>query len=95
MLRTFLTEASEWDDYPHNAKTPEHYEYDKDLDDDDVRKLVKKVLKVRKGSGYAGRLVELCAPNDLPEVIVEALKEISDALPDNLRPEEWEIEVGG
>ena len=95
VLRTFLTEASEWDDYPHNAKTPEHYEYDKDLDDDDVRKLVKKVLKVRKGSGYAGRLVELCAPNDLPEVIVEALKEISDALPDNLRPEEWEIEVGG
>jgi putative ATP-dependent endonuclease of OLD family len=88
VLRAFLEEASEWDDYPHNSKSPDLYEYDENLDEDNVRKLVKKVLKVRKGSGYAGHLVELCKPGDLPKIIVTALEDISDALPDNLGPDE-------
>jgi len=88
VLRTFLEEASEWDDYPHNSKSPDLYEYDANLGEEAVRKLVKRVLKARKGSGYAGHLVELCEPDDLPAIIVNALKDISDALPDDLGPEE-------
>lgn len=88
VLRAFLEEASEWDDYPHNSKSPDLYDYDENLDENDIRKLVKKVLKVRKGSGYAGHLVELCKPGDLPKIIVSALEDISYALPDNLGPDE-------
>lgn len=89
-LRKFLVVASEWDDYPYNANTPARFEYMDDLGDDDVRKLAKRVLRARKGSGYAGRLVELCEPDDLPDVIVEALEMISEALPDNLGLDEDE-----
>lgn len=84
LLRRFLQRASKWPDYPHNPKSPDYFHYTADLDDDRVRELIKKVLRARKGSGYAGRLVELCEPADLPEVIVEALLAISEALPDNL-----------
>ena len=90
VLRSFLNHASEWGDYPHNAKNTALFEYKEELSDDDVRKLVKKVLKARKGSGYAQQLVELCEPDDLPNIIVEALELISTALPDNLGPEENE-----
>lgn len=90
VLRKFLKRASKWDDYPSNAAKPAQFTYGADLDEDDVRKLAKRVLKVRKGSGYAGRLVELCEPDDLPEIVVEALETISDALPDNLAAEEDE-----
>ncbi len=89
-LRKFLKRASKWDDYPSNAAKPALFTYKSGLDDDQVRELTKRVLKVRKGSGYAGRLVELCRADDLPEIIVEALETISTALPDNLAPEDDE-----
>ncbi len=95
VLREFLKGASKWDDYPSNAAKPALFTYKADLDDDHVRKLAKRVLKVRKGSGYAGRLVELCKPDDLPEIIVEALEIISEALPDNLAPEDDEGDEDG
>jgi putative ATP-dependent endonuclease of OLD family len=89
-LRSFLKDASPWDDYPSNAAKPALFEYKAELEDDEVRSLAKRVLRARKGSGYAGRLVELCESDDLPEIVVEALEAISDALPDNLSPEEDE-----
>lgn len=88
VLRQFLKQASKWDDYPANTAKPALYQYNRDLDEDEVRKLAKRVLKVRKGSAYAGRLVSLCDRDDLPPVVVTALKTISDALPDNLAPED-------
>lgn len=95
VLRRFLKSASKWEDYPSNPAKPALFTYDADLEDDEVRKLAKRVLKVRKGSGYAGRLVELCEPDDLPEIVVEALETISEALPDNLAPEEDEGDEDG
>jgi len=88
VLRKFLKRASKWDDYPSNPAKPEQFVYEAGSDDADVRKLAKRVLKARKGSGYAGRLVELCEPDDLPEIVVEALEAISKDLPDNLEPDE-------
>ena len=84
VIRAFLSEVSEWEDYPRNAKNPSLFAYDPDADDDDVRKLCRKVLKSRKGSGYAGRLVELCSDDDLPDIIVEALERISEDLPNEI-----------
>ena len=78
VIRGFLAEASDWDDYPHNAENPT------DADEDDVREVCKKVLRSRKGSGYAQRLAERCSDNDLPSVIVKALEHISEDLPNEL-----------
>lgn len=89
-LRDFLENASALDDYPRNTTKPARFEYKTELEDNEVRKLAKRVLKARKGAGYTERLVELCEPGDLPEIIVEALETISAALPDNLSPDEDE-----
>lgn len=80
-VRTFLKTASNWDDYPSNRSRPELYEYDEDFDDDDTRAVIKRVLKARKGSGYAEKLVEMCSDEDLPEIISTALDTISEDLP--------------
>ena len=84
VIRCFLSEASEWDDYPHNSKKPGLFEYDPDGGDDHVRRLCRRVLKSRKGSGYAQRLVELCSAADLPDVVTGALEHISEDLPNEL-----------
>ena len=84
VVRDFLVEAEDWEDYPHNAGKPELFGYNPDAGDDDVRKLLKRVLKARKGSGYAQRLVEKCDDDDLPVIVVQALEEISEALPNRL-----------
>ena len=78
VIRGFLAEASDWDDYPHNAENPP------DAEEDEVREVCKNVLRSRKGSGYAQRLVERCSDNDLPSVIVKALEHISEDLPNEL-----------
>lgn len=80
-VRAFLEAASHWDDYPSNSNRPELYEYDKYLDDDDTRAIAKRVLKQRKGSGYAEKLVEMCSNEDLPDIICTALNAISKDLP--------------
>lgn len=90
VIRDFLVGAADWEDYPHNARNPALFTYDPDADDDEVRELCKKVLKRRKGSGYAQQLVELCSFNDLPQIIVEALTYISDDLPNELSTGEEE-----
>lgn len=80
-VRIFLEKASNWDDYPSNRNRPELYEYDEDLDDVDTRAVIKRVLKQRKGSGYAKKLIEMCSDEDLPEIISTALNAISEDLP--------------
>lgn len=87
-IRTFLATASDWDDYPYNGKRPELYEYDENIDDDDARAIANRVLKQRKGSGYAEKLVEICSDVDLPEIIATALEAISEDLPNNMVGEE-------
>ncbi len=87
VVHDYLAKASEWDDYPHDARRPERFEYDPDADDDDVRSLCARVLKRRKGSGYARSLVEFCSTEDLPPVIITALEQISGELPNELSNE--------
>ena len=84
VVHNFLEEASEWDDYPKNRRQPDLFTYDPDAGDDDVRTLCRRVLRSRKGSGYAQLLVELCSAGDLPNVITEALEHISEELPNEL-----------
>jgi len=84
VIRQFLREASGWDDYPTNTKQPDRFEYHDELNETQARSVVKRVLKHRKGSGYAERLVQMCAMTDLPEVIAESLGQISRDLPNNL-----------
>ena len=88
IIRDFLAEASGWDDYPKNAARPGLFIYDQDADENDVRELCKRVLRSRKGSGYAQRMVELCSDDDLPEIIVEALERVSADLPNELSKED-------
>ena len=101
-IHRFLSEASEWDDYPRkewdddprNRKRPKQFAYDPDAGDDDVRSLCRRVLKRRKGSGYALRLVELCSARDLPDVITGALERISNDLPNELSNDDGDEEQG-
>ena len=88
VIRDFLAEASERDDYPRNPRNPERFEYDPDTAAADLRMLCRRVLKARKGSGYAQRLVELCTAGDLPAVVTAALEHISDELPNELSNDE-------
>ncbi len=88
VIREFLANASEWDDYPRNAKNPGLFAFDPDAADDDVREVCKRVLKSRKGAGYAQRLAVLCSDNDLPDIIVKALEHVSEDLPNDLRTED-------
>lgn len=46
--------------------------------DDQVRTLAKNLLTNDKGSGYAGRLVELCDVAELPETVTGFLKKVYD-----------------
>ena len=84
VIRNFMNEVSSWADYPRNSNNPALFPYNPDASDNEVRKLCKTVLKRRKGSGYAQRLVELCSDDDLPEIILDALDCISDDLPNDL-----------
>lgn len=84
VIREFLEEAEDWEDYPFNSQRPAAFEYEPSAKNEDVRKLCRRVLKARKGSGYAQRLVELCSKEDLPEVIVDALEQICEDLPNGL-----------
>ena len=85
VVRRFLSEALEWRDYPHDPRTPERFEYSSDHSDDEVRQVCRRVLKTRKGAGYAQRLVERCSPADLPSAITNALTRISHDFPNDLR----------
>lgn len=76
VIRLFLDQASEWDDYPRGKR----YEYDSDDEEEDVREICFHVLRIRKGYGYAAYLIEQCLPDQIPEVITSALKEISEDL---------------
>ena len=69
------------------------YTYDPAAGDDVAQALAKRVLRARKGSGYAQALVELCSDADLPEIIVEALNRISDDLPNDLSREGNEVDI--
>ena len=93
VVHDFLAEASEWDDYPQNQGQPGLFTYDPNSDDDDIRTLCRRVLRSRKGSGYAQRLVEFCSAQDLPEVITEALDKISEDLPNELANDEGDDEA--
>ena len=87
VIHDFLAEASAWDDYPNDPMKPQRFAYDPDGGDDDIRSLCGRVLKSRKGSGYARLLVEFCSTGDLPPAIVTALEQISGELPNELSNE--------
>ncbi|PHS79139.1 MAG: ATP-dependent endonuclease [Rhodospirillaceae bacterium] len=75
-LRDFLDDAQDWEDYPIK-----NFKYEDKMNDDDVIKLSWKLLKVRKGSAYAERLIEeFCYMKDLPDLLCDALTQVSDDL---------------
>ncbi len=84
IISEFLKKVQEWEDYPKNSKQPDLFTFDPNWDENKIRKLCKRVLKIRKGSRYALHLIELCSVDDLPKIIVEALKHISNDFPDVL-----------
>ena len=86
-IHSFLADVSGWDDYPRDGGGAAVFIYDPEAEDDDVRALCKRVLRRRKGSGYAQALVELCSLDDLPEIVVEGLERISTDLPSELSTE--------
>lgn len=79
VLRRFLSEVSTRDDYPPNCN------YNSSIGDADLKHLVEKVLKARKGDsygfGYAGILIEQCQDEEeLPPFIRDALLSIDEYL---------------
>ena len=81
VIHEFLSKVSRWDDYPQDAGL---FAYKPDINEGHVRQLCKRVLRRRKGSGYAQALVELCADDDLPDLLVEGLQRISADWPSDL-----------
>ena len=47
--------------------------------DADWRQFLLKLLKVRKGEGYAARVVSLCQPDELPPTLIQILASICTA----------------
>ena len=81
VIHEFLSKVSRWDDYPQDAGL---FAYKPDINEGHVRQLCKRVLRRRKGSGYAQALVEPCADDDLPDLLVEGLQRISADWPSDL-----------
>lgn len=48
---------------------------------EDVKKLASSILQKDKGSGYAGKLIELCAVNELPVTVVKFLEDVYGRYP--------------
>ena len=84
-IRRFLSEASKNEDYPTDTMDVKRFEYSDCLSEPQTRDVAKKVLKQRKGSGYAQKLVEMCSIDELPSLIKSSLYTISDELPNKLR----------
>ena len=87
VIHEFLTKATGWGDYPRNGRGTAGFTYDPQATEDDVRALCKRVLRRRKGAGYAQALVELCSDDELPVIVVEGLERISEDLPSQLSTE--------
>ncbi|MCS4484015.1 ATP-binding protein [Gleimia sp. 6138-11-ORH1] len=88
VLRSFLEEVVQRDDYPNNYK----YEAGK-VSDDELADLALEVLKARKGDaygfGYTGILIDQCQSEDeLPAFIRDALLSINEQLNDEIELEE-------
>lgn len=78
ILREFLEDATELASYPNNPAV----RYSEDQEEDQVREICFKVLKARKGEGYAQALVECCESEaDLPDTLISLLEHIHDDLP--------------
>jgi putative ATP-dependent endonuclease of OLD family len=78
VLRRFLAEVSQRDDFPTDQAT-----YNADVGDDDLAQVALNVLKARKGDayGYAAILIEQCQTEDeLPEFLRDVLITIDAAL---------------
>ena len=79
VLHRFLSEVSTRDDYPADCN------YDPSIGDVELKHLVQKVLKARKGDsygfGYAGILIEQCQDEEeLPPFVRDALLSIDEHL---------------
>ena len=88
MLREFVEVALSWNDY----RSGPGFEYVPAADDQSVREICFQVLRARKGAKYAGNLIERCSKAQLPAIIVEALLQISNDIPNQL-PLEAEVQA--
>ena len=79
-IRKFLKKASKWIDYPNGKK----FTFNKNDKEGEIRALAFRVLKARKGAGYAQRLIARCSYSELPKEVVETLEKISADLPNDL-----------
>ena len=64
-----------WSDYPYHLAIP-----DSGTCDSDWRKFFLKLLKIRKGEGYAARVVSLCQHKELPPTLIQILAHIHTAI---------------
>lgn len=73
----FMNKAKDFDDFPEGilSRMPEKFA------EEDVSSWCLKVLKARKGAGYAAHLIYLIDLDDLPEEIDDLLWEISEEFP--------------
>ena len=74
VIRRVAQTAQTWSDYPRHLNMP-----DPEAADADWRQFLLKLLKMRKGEGYAARVVSLCQHDDLPPTLIQILASIRTA----------------
>ena len=74
VIRRVTRTVSTWSDYPRHLSTPNARDPEPDW-----RQYLLELLKVRKGEGYAGRVVSLCEHKELPPTLIQVLASIRAA----------------
>lgn len=74
VVRRVARTAQTWSDYPHHLNLP-----DPGASDVVWRQFLLKLLKTRKGEGYAARIVSSCQHDQLPPTLIKILASIRTA----------------
>lgn len=74
VVETFIDDLIDNDEWPLR----EEDKPDEAIEDNDLRKLLAKVLRKFKGSGEAAELISTCDADEMPEFIVDTLVEIQE-----------------
>lgn len=74
VIRRVAQTAQTWSDYPNHLNIP-----DPRAADSDWRQFLLKLLKMRKGEGYAARVVSACEHDELPPTLIHILASIRNA----------------
>ena len=83
-LKKFMALTVKLKDYPSGSE----YKFDSNANETEIRDVCFETLRARKGVGYAERLIEALPKRELPDVIVKALNEVSQDLPNQFPNDE-------